>query len=94
MVLNGRGSESLFKFQSELVSWNKQKEALGRSYRRPQADGADSGSSACAGSGPAACPGPVEEVEEGRCPLPSSLGRGVERQPWRRGTQSDLQTWV
>lgn len=60
------------------------------SYRRWQADGADSGSTACGGSGRAASPGALEALEEERRPLPSSLERGVEQEPWRRRTRSHL----
>lgn len=87
-------NESLFKFKSKLISWNKQSEArpsaLGHSYRRWQADGADSGGTACGGSGRAVYPGVVGVEEEERRPFPSSPGTGADRKPWRRRTDLNL----
>lgn len=59
-----------------------------RPYRRWQADGADSGSRACGGSGRAVYPGLLEvaEEEEERRPFPSSPERGADQRPCRRRT--------
>lgn len=89
----------MFKFKSKPISCNKQSEArpsaLGRSYRQWQAaDGADSGSTACGGSGRAVYPGVLEVVveEEERRPFPSSPERGADQKPWRRRTDFNLST--
>lgn len=83
----------MFEFKSKPISCNKQSEArpsaLGHSYRRWQADGADSGSTACGGSGRAVCPG-AEVAEEGGCPFPSSPETRVDQEPCRRRTHSTL----